>query len=380
MKRLWSRFPAWVKAIVPVLGLIFLIFVAAFFGVGWYFSSKVIVVKLQKVEYDQVIQSVVGDDYTIRGSAFDVDGILGGIRSDGSMIGLYSAPLCKDTANMTSTRKLSAISGSRPTAGEKISLQGNIWTTNPKTALGINYQDIKYKSPLGPMGAWFIPSPNSTKWTIAVHGIGSSKGDMLRFIKPVQAAGNNMMVINYRNDKASPKSPDGYFHLGDTEWQDLEAAVRYAKAHGATDIRLYGLSLGGSITENYLRRSPDVVTTNISRVILDSPALDWNEILRFRASKAGYPGFVFYPATVIANLRAGVNFSRISTKADSIKQKTLLIHNADDVTVPQAASRRLSAARPDLVTFVDFGSGGHVRAWNHDPVRYEQIITSFLLN
>lgn len=375
IKTFWKKIPKWFKVTVPVL---LVVFVMLFLGVGWYFSNKFITVKLQKVEYDQTIQAVNGDTYTISGSAFDVDGIMGGIRGDGSTIGIYSAPLSKDIATKTSIRKLGAASGPLPVANEKISLQGNIWTTDPKKALGIDYQDVTYDGPLGQMGAWLISSPGSTKWTIAVHGIGAHKREMLRFIKPVQAAGNNMLIINYRNDEANPRSPDNFFHLGDTEWQDLEAAVRYARKNGATDIRLYGVSMGGSITENYLRRSADVSSANISRVILDSPALDWNEILRFQAKKAGYPSFIFFPATVSANMRAGINMERISTGPEDIKHKTLLIHNADDPTVPQAASKRIAAARPDLITFVDFGTGGHVRAWNHDQSRYEQLITDFL--
>ncbi len=382
MKQFWSKVPKWVKITVPI---VVVLFVVAFLAVGWFFSGKVITVKWQKVEYDQTVRAVGGDMYTITGSAFDVDGIMGGIRRDGSTIGIYSAPLRKDAAIKASTRQLPKLSGNEPAVGEKISLQGNIWTTDPRVALGIDYQNITYDSPLGPMGAWLIPAKsakgaNAAKWTIAVHGIGAPKREMLRFIKPVQAAGNTMMVINYRNDQDSPKSPDGYYHLGGSEWQDLQAAVRYARSHGATDIRLYADSLGGSIAENYLRRSPDVATAHISRVILDSPALDWNEVLRFQAHKAGYPSFVFYPATVVAKLRAGINFSRISTKPSDIKLPTLLIHNADDATVPQAASKRLATARPDLVTLVDFDTGGHVRAWNHDPARYEQIVTDFLSN
>lgn len=377
MKKIWSKIPKWLKIAVPaVLALL----VIVFFVVGWYFSNKFIAVKLQKVEYDQTVQAVNGEEYTISGSAYDVDGIMGGIRTDGTMIGIYSAPQVKDVSAKTSTRKLTALNGTKPAIGDKISLQGNIWTTDPKTALNIDYQNITYEGPLGTMDAWLVPSPGSSKWTIAVHGIGAHKREMLRFIKPINDAGNNMMIISYRNDEGNPKSPDNFFHLGDTEWEDLQAAVRYAKTQGATDISLFGVSLGGSITENYLRRSLDIPTTNISHVILDSPALNWNEILRFQAQKAGYPSFIFFPATVSANIRAGINLERISTGPENIKHKTLLIHNADDPTVPQRASKQLAETRQDLITFIDFGTGGHVRAWNHDRQRYEQIITSFLAN
>ncbi len=376
MKKFWSKIPKWVKVSVAVLVVICLL---AYGGIGWYFSNQLLIRKPDTVAFDQTVQAIQGTNYTISGSAYNEDGIMGAIRKDGSPVGLFSAPLSKNDATKTSVRRLiEANNKPTPVKGEKIALEGNIWTTDPKTALGIDYQAVTYESPLGPMGAWIIPVPHSTVWTIAVHGIGSPKTEMLRFIKPVQAAGDTMMIINYRGDKDNPPSPDGYTHLGDTEWQDLEAAVRYAKDHGATTINLYATSLGGSITENYLRRSADVTTSHIKKVVLDSPALDWNEILRFQVKKLGYPAFLSQPGMTVASLRSGLDFNRITTRPGSLKQPTLLIHNQNDNTVPQAASKKVAAAQPDLVQFVDFGTGGHIRAWNHDPVRYEKLVTDFL--
>ncbi len=81
--------PKWVKIGAPLLVIAFLV---AFFVVGWIFSSKIIKVDLQKVEYEQTIQAVVGDEYKIKGSSFNSDGIIGGFHGDGSSIGVFSAP------------------------------------------------------------------------------------------------------------------------------------------------------------------------------------------------------------------------------------------------------------------------------------------------
>lgn len=370
-----SGVPQWlIAALLTLVGL----FIVGYIGVGWYFSSQLFKLEPQRVAYDQSIQSVNGDSYTIKGSAYDIDGIVGGIRPNGSMIGVFEAPTQLNSEAQTSTRQLRDQADPKPQTGDALSLQGNMWITNPKDALGIDYETVQYNSPVGPIDAWVIPGKKSDTWTIGVHGIGAHKNELLRFIKPVQAAGNTMMIINYRGDVGSPAHPDGRNHFGDTEWQDLEAAVRYAKSKGAKQIQLYGLSLGGSITQNYLRRSNDAAATNITHVVLDSPALDWNEILRHRVKKMGFPAMLSKPGKDFAGLRAGINFSRITTEPGSIKHRTLIIHNKNDTSVPQAASKRVAAAQPDLVNFVDFGSGGHIRAWNHDPARYETLVTQFL--
>lgn len=369
------RLPKWLTiTLLAVVG----IFVVGYVGIGWYFSNKLFELKPQVVEYDQTVKASKGMTYTIAGSAYDIDGVVGVLRPDGSMVGIMEAPKSIDKTNEASTRTLINLTGNAPTVGDKLSLQGNIWVTDPKQALGVDYKSVQYKSPLGAMNAWVIPGQSNTVWTIGVHGIGANKNELLRFVKPVLASGSTMMIINYRGDVGNPPTADGRNHFGDVEWQDLEAAVRYAKAQGATAIQLYGVSLGGSLTQNYLRRSADVQSANITKVVLDSPALDWNEILRHRVQKMGYPAFIAEPGKDMAQLRAGINFDRITTKPGSIQHKTLIIHNRDDTSVPQAASKRVAEAQPDKVTFIDFEAGGHIRAWNHDPVKYENLVTEFL--
>jgi predicted alpha/beta-fold hydrolase len=80
----------------------------------------------------------------------------------------------------------------------------------------------------------------------------------------------------------------------------------------------------------------------------------------------------------VLKLRAGISIKNISTQAEDIDKRTLIIHSADDPTVPQTASKALASARPDLVTLADFKRGGHVRSWNHDQLRYEKLITDIL--
>jgi pimeloyl-ACP methyl ester carboxylesterase len=350
----------------------------AYAGVGWYLSSQLLRPNNQTVTYDQVVQGVNGNTIQTEGSAYSIDGRVGLINDHSKFVGELGPPHDSNRQLQISSRTFLETPNATITAGDHVSLQGNIWTSDPERALGLPFENVKYHAPLGDMSAWVIPGTQPEKWTVAVHGIGAPKGELLRFVKPVHDSGNTMMVINYRNDPGNPRSPDGFTHLGDTEWQDVQAAVVYARKQGATVINLYGVSLGGSLVQNYLRRAPVNETADINKVVLDSPALDWKQLLRHRVEQRGYPGWFAQPGFIVASLRSGINFSRISTHPGSITHQTLLIHSSDDPTVPNSPSKQIAAAQPKLVELVDFGRGGHIRSWNYAPRRYEELVRDFL--
>jgi hypothetical protein len=167
---------------VPILVALLIV---AYFVLGILVVNKLTAVDPQKVLYDQTVVAISGNSYTVQGGAYNIQGVVGGIRKDGSLIGIFSAPQQLNDASKTSIRTLD---NAQPalTVGEHISLQGNIWTTDPKAALGLKYTNVVYKAPLGDTHAWLIPPAGSDKptstWTIGVHGINADKTEMLRFI------------------------------------------------------------------------------------------------------------------------------------------------------------------------------------------------------
>ena len=372
----WNRIPHWP---VYTAGALAVAGAVAYTGVGWYLSSQVLTPNRQTVSYDQTVQAVDGDTVRTQGGAYNINGRVGLIEDTGAFVGELGPPSDSNTENQSSTRRFIEAPAGAVAVGDKVSLQGNIWTSDPEKALSLPFEEVKYDGPLGKNPAWVIPSKEPTKtWTIGVHGIGAPRSEMLRFVKPVHESGNTMMVINYRNDAGSPKSPDGFTHLGDTEWQDVQAAIAYAKDHGAEAINLYGVSFGGSSVQNYLRQAPASETEIVNKVILESPALDWKQLLRHRVEQKGLPGWLAQPGFVVGKLRSGVDFNRISTQPGSIERPTLIIHSSDDTNVPNGPSKRVAVAQPDLIQLVDFGKGGHARSWNNNPERYEQLVAEFL--
>ncbi len=182
------------------------------------------------------------------------------------------------------------------------------------------------------------------------------------------------------NGQGAPASSDGLYHLGDTKWRDLEAEVRYALAHKANDVVLYGWSMGGGIVETFLRRSNDA--NRVRAVVLDAPALDWRATLDLAADERHLPGVLTFVAERIVAARLGLaNLDPIDALRGSaqLRAPTLLFHGTEDTVVPIGPSDAFARARPDLVTYIRVAGADHTQEWNVDPMVYTAALRSFLM-
>ncbi len=255
--------------------------------------------------------------------------------------------------------------------------------------LGFDYEDVVVETPLGPAPAWFIPAAApSERWIIQVHGRGARRHEALRAVAPAHEAGWNSLLISYRNDGEAPESEDRRYGLGGTEWADVLAAVEYAERSGAERIVLMGWSMGGMIALQAVLRSA-AVRRRLVGVILDSPAVDWIDILRFQGTLQNLPA-EFGDAVVrllggplgagLTGMAAPIAVEELDpiARADELRVPILLMHSIDDGFVPIDGSRRLAAARPDLVQFEVFEGARHTKLWNHDPERWSSLVRGWL--
>ena len=122
---------------------------------------------------------------------------------------------------------------------------------------------------------------------VLVHGRGGSRREALRVLPALHERGHPALVVTYRNDEGAPASPDGYYHLGDTEWEDIEAAVQFARERGARRVVLFGWSMGAAIIAAMLDRSPEA--SAVAAVVWDAPLVDWRATLRQQARNRRLP-------------------------------------------------------------------------------------------
>ncbi|KQX56951.1 MULTISPECIES: alpha/beta hydrolase [unclassified Streptomyces] len=279
----------------------------------------------------------------------------------------------------TVTRELTH-DGTPPAADAAAKISVTVWASDPQRARGLDYQDVTYPSENGPMPAWFLPGTRST-WVIQVHGLGAGRGAGLRTLPQLHAQGYPVLDITYRNDPGAPRDAGGNRQFGDSEWRDLEAAVRYARTRGAADVVLYGFSMGGGIVETYLDRATD--TTAVRSVVLDSPALDYRAVIGTIASGLGLPPAVGGITAAFVELRSGADLDAVDAlsanrRAGGPRQPVLLFHGTDDRVVPHSTSVAFARDWPDEVTLVNVEGASHTGAWNADPDTYEKHLTAFL--
>ncbi len=279
-------------------------------------------------------------------------------------------------------REFSLVSGSPPSEGTPAELEVRAWP-DPESA-GVTSEDVSIETPLGSEPAWFVPGDRDT-WAIVVHGNSTSRLDGLRMTPILADLGYPTLVISYRNDAGGPEDPSGRLKYGLTEWEDLDASVRYAVEQGARRVVLVGYSMGGGIVMAFLQRSE--LSSLVDAVILDAPMLDFSETVDDNASRETLPviglplpSSLTATAKRIADMRFDIGWDELNYLATPKRYRVpfLVFHGTADTTVPIATSEEFAELRPQLVTLVRCQKAEHIACWNRDPDGYAVHVRSFL--
>jgi pimeloyl-ACP methyl ester carboxylesterase len=280
-------------------------------------------------------------------------------------------------------REFELLEGTPPSEGTDLDVMSWAYPSDPFRAFGYEYETVQYDTELGPMDAWIVPASGDT-WAIFVHGKGVDRREGLRILPTLHDADMPVILVNYRNDDGEPPDPSGIYQYGQTEWRDLEDAVGYATENGAERIVLVGASTGGAIISAFLLESE--LAADVEAVLFDAPNLDFEQAVDLAASDRTLPliGLPIPPtltwtAKNIAARQLDVSWDALDyiSRADEFTAPILLFHGTEDGTVPVEVARRMEAARPDLVDYVET-SAGHVQSWNVEPPTYHDHVVRFL--
>lgn len=362
----------WASAILLVL------VVAGIGGGGWYFSDMLIRPKpTRPLESGLVVSAVDDSTITLAGTQIARAGRTWFLEWPGGA-GVVGERVAAE--GETVRRRFQASEGA-PAAGTRVDLRAYPYLGDPFRTLGVAHQSLNFATELGTFPAWVVPGSRSTA-VVFVHGMNATRGETLRLLPAVTALGYPSLVISYRNDMGAPAGPDGLFHLGATEWEDLEAFVKLGRgAMGARRVVLIGYSMGGSIIAEFLRNSP--LAEHVAGVVLDAPVLDWSAVVALGAQKEGGVAPLLAPvARALVTARTGFAWRESGASAWRAQFQrgtpVLLFHGTADNTVPLSTSEAFAAALGRQVTLVRIEGAGHTQAWNYDPDRYEEALRAWL--
>jgi hypothetical protein len=390
-------------------------------GLGWHFSSVLLRPDTAVFFPDELLTVRAGLASFVR-SPFTAQPGRWAVRwadADGVVLrGVVGPPLSDGRAPDGRARvgpvRRMWLEGPRPPDGTQVIFDAGLYDPDP-SAHGLAFTEVAVHGPLGECPAWFVPAGHGdgghgdgghgdggdgdggdgdgdeadvgargdgSTWVITVHGRGADRRECLRVLPLLHRLGFPVLAISYRNDLEAPPSPDGHYHLGDTEWEDLEAAVEYAHAAGAGRVVLYGWSMGAAIIGAYLDRAklaPEVVAA----VVWDCPLLDWKATLRQQAALRRLPPGLTVLASAVTRRRIGIDFNRfdLPRRPPAVRPPTLVWHGGADTAVPVGPARALAdsaAAAGWSLRYIEVPDAEHTATWNADPPSYERALTEFL--
>ena len=190
--------------------------------------------------------------------------------------------------------------------------------------------------------------------------------------------GYNALIVDQR---AHGKSEGTTICFGIKEHRDCLCWIEYANDRFGTDIPiiLSGLSMGAATV---LMATGLPLPKNVVGAIADSPYSSPSAIIEKVCQDMHYPVKLCRPLFRLgAWLLGGFKLNSCTAKDAVTKAKIpiLLIHGEDDRLVPCKMSQEIADCCASPVTVQTFPGAGHGLCYIVDPLRYEQIICSFLL-
>jgi len=362
-----------------VLALLVALVVAV--AITWNFSSVVLVPDHHDWPLEVEVEDVKPGRVTLSsGHNSEQPGVYGLDWQTGHAI---VGPVLSE-GNGTVTRRLSDVRGYL-VPGIHVGLDSHVYSGDPGQSLGLPFRSVGVPDPLGPMPAWLVPaapkSPAAERrtWAIVVHGHNDNRQNDLRIAPTLRRTGLTSLLISYRNDLGAPESPDGLYHLGETEWLDLQAAVRYALARGAQRVVLIGYSMGGALVAQFMERSR--LSQDVAALVLDAPVLDWSSLIEFNSEQIGLPGFLGMPVEWMIDARANPDWDSLDAleNPEDFHLPILLFHSTEDELVPISTSDNFAAELPRQVTYYRVPIVGHTESWNLNPRLYDRRLQGFLV-
>ena len=208
------------------------------------------------------------------------------------------------------------------------------------------------------INAWYVPNPASRKVLLMFHGNALNLGqDGTGRLDTFARLGVNLLEIDYRGYGKSEGTP----HEAGL-YRDADAAYRYLreiKRHQASEICIYGHSLGSAVATDLASRR------ECGGLIIESAFSSGREMAR---RMFAIPLFHYLPKTKFDTL----------AKIRTVRAPILVIHGADDNLIPMSMGKALYEAAPHPKSFLAVARAGHDDAFITGGERYIEALRQFV--
>ena len=209
---------------------------------------------------------------------------------------------------------------------------------------------------------------------IIFHGLGaemytncSGQADFFR------RNGFNVLLICHRSHGQS----EGHWTtIGLREKKDVFSWIQWSQKQGATQILLYGLSMGASA----IAYASDTLDPDIVRgIVLDSCYYSVHEQMRSDAIKRHIPKILLLTERLMAGIFFHVDIKTPTTAALShAKCPVLVVQGTNDLTVDPHWGQVIYDACASPKEFLLMENGHHTLSFLEDRQRAEQVLLSFV--
>lgn len=369
-------------------GAAILLVVGASFVAARVFAAMVVSLKVTKIEFR--VRDIGDNTITLPANKYTLQEGVYGARWDAMAGHARVGAISPLSPSGLVGRRVDRSRGPRLRVGTKIDWSGQIY--EGPADLGLAYEDLDLATESGVAPAWYFPpvpgarTTDGSVWVIHIHGIRVTRLSPLRGVPAVAEAGAHSLVISYRGDADGPRQKLRTSTLGMTEWVDIEPAVEYAAAHGATRIVLMGWSMGGMMSLLAAHRSH--LSDLIDDLLLVAPVTDWRRVLYHGAREAKVPPMI--ARAIVAALSKGpiarvlgvhqpLDFEMLNwtSSVNRVTKPCRVLHSEADDEVPFELTREFERLN-DLVEVVELPPALHTLEWNRAPEAFDAAVAEWI--
>ena len=222
------------------------------------------------------------------------------------------------------------------------------------------------------LAGWHIPAQARNGVVVLVHGIRSSRLDMLDRARLFRKSGYSIVMIDLQ---AHGESPGAYITMGYLEQYDVKAAVNFARqTHPAEPVGVLGVSLGGAAA---LLGSP----LEVDAMVLESVFPDIEDAVRNRVARFLGPLAQLPTAMLLAQLepRAGIEPASLRPiqHIATVGCPVLIASGSEDLHTTLEETRRMYSLAIEPKELWVVTGAAHVDLFKAAPEEYSRRVVNF---